>query len=102
MKQAIEKNLLKTGLERRVYHQYQVDPCAFYKKDSVTLTYVNDCVILSHKQETILSLIESLNNGPESMYWHMHEIYQIILEVISRKIDMGHSNYHYRTWWGKL
>ena len=37
-----------------------------YRKDSVILTYIDDCVIVSHKQETITSLIESLNNGPEN------------------------------------
>ena len=38
----------------------------FYIKDSVILTRVDDCVIVSHKQETVTSLIESLNNGPEN------------------------------------
>ena len=37
----------------------------FCRKDSVVWTYVDDCVILSHKQDTITSLIESLNNSPE-------------------------------------
>ena len=46
---------LKTGLERMGYHQSQVDPCVFYIKDSVILTYVDDCVTVSHKQETIIS-----------------------------------------------
>ena len=32
------------------------------KKNSVILTYVDDCLIVSNKQETITSLIESLNN----------------------------------------
>ena len=44
---------LKNGLERRGYHQSQVDPCVFYRKDSVILTYIHYCVIVSHKQETI-------------------------------------------------
>ena len=42
-------DLLKTVLERRGYHQYQVNPCIFYRKDSVVLTYVDDSVIVSHK-----------------------------------------------------
>ena len=48
---------LKTGLERRGYNQYQVDPCVFYRKYSVILTYVDNCVIVSHKQETTTLLI---------------------------------------------
>ena len=55
---------LKNGLLIRGYHQYQVDPCIFYKKYSVNLTYVEGCVIVSYKQDTITSLIESLNNSP--------------------------------------
>ena len=59
-------DLIKTGLKRRGYHQSIVDPWLFYRKYSVILTYVDDCVIVPHKQETIISLIESLKNGPEN------------------------------------
>ena len=58
----------KTGLERREYYQDQVDPCVFYRKNLVILTYV-DCVIVSHKQEKITSLIESLNNFSKIICW---------------------------------
>ena len=34
--------------------------------------------------------------------WQMKEIYQIILELASRKNQMGHSNYRNCNWWGKL
>ena len=50
-------DLLNTGLERRSYHQSQVYPCEFYRKDSVILTYVDDSVIVSHKQDIMSSLI---------------------------------------------
>ena len=60
---------LKTGLESRGYHQSQVYPFVFDRKDSVILTNFDDSVIFSHKQETITSLIESLKNVPEIMYW---------------------------------
>ena len=56
----------KNDPERRGYHKFQVEPCIFYRKDSVILTYVNDCVIVSHKKETIISFIEILKNGPEN------------------------------------
>ena len=59
-------DLLKKGIERRGYLQYQVDPSVFYRKDSFISTYVDDCVIFSNKKETITSLIGSLNNGPEN------------------------------------
>ena len=51
-------DLLNNGLERRDYHQYKVDNCVFYIKYSVILTYVDDCVLVSHKQKTITSLTE--------------------------------------------
>ena len=56
-------NLLKNGLQRRGYHKSQVDPCVFHRKYSVILTYVDGFLIVSRKQETITSLIESLKNG---------------------------------------
>ena len=37
------------------------------KKNSVILTYIDDCLIVSNKQETITSLIESLNNFTENI-----------------------------------
>ena len=40
-------------------------PCVFYRKYSVISTYSDYCVIVSHKQEIIISLIESLKNGPQ-------------------------------------
>ena len=43
-------DLLKTGLESSGYYQSQFDSCLFYRKDSVILTYVDYCVIVSHKQ----------------------------------------------------
>ena len=43
-------DILKTSLERGGYHQSQVDSCVFYRKYSVILTYVDNCVIVSHKQ----------------------------------------------------
>ena len=54
------------GLERRGYHQYIVDPCVFYIKDSIILTYVDDFVIFTHTKDTIKSLIKSLNSFPEN------------------------------------
>ena len=56
----------KTGIERSHYHQHQSDPYVFYIKNSVILTFVDYCLIVSHKQDTITSLIESLNNFPEN------------------------------------
>ena len=48
---------LKTGLEKRGCHQSLVEPCVIYRKYSVISTYVDDCVIVLHKQYTTTSLI---------------------------------------------
>ena len=68
IKQASENwfYLRKTRVKRRGYHQYQVDICVIHRKEPVILTYANYFVIVSHKQDTITSLIVSLNNGPEN------------------------------------
>ena len=52
LKQSIKNwfDLIKTGIERMGYHRSQFDPCVFYRKDSVILTYVDYCVIVSRKQ----------------------------------------------------
>ena len=60
-------HLINTGLERTGYHKFQVDNCVFYRKDSVILTYVDDGIIVSYKQEKITSLKESPKNGPENV-----------------------------------
>ena len=39
-------DILKYGLERMSFHQYQAYPCIFYKKESVILSYVDGCVIV--------------------------------------------------------
>ena len=51
-------DLLNNGIKRSVYCQSQVDNCIFYKNESVIFTYADGCVIVSHKQDTITSLIE--------------------------------------------
>ena len=43
-------SLLKTGIERRGFHQSQIYPCVFYIKYSFILTYVDDRVIVFPKQ----------------------------------------------------
>ena len=40
---------VETVPEIRGYHQPQVYPCVFYINNSVILTYVYDCVIVSYK-----------------------------------------------------
>ena len=90
IKQASENcfDLLKTGLERRYYHQYQIYTCLFYRKYSVILSYVDDCVIVSHKQETTTSFINSLNNCPAN-YVSIYEGCFIVTTTGNLMVELG-------------
>ena len=57
-------DILKTDLEGMSYHKSQVDSCLLYSKEPSILTYINDCVIVSHKKDLIMSLINYFKNGP--------------------------------------
>ena len=78
----------KTGLERRGYHIYKIDPCLFHRKESFILTYVDDYIIVSHKQETITSLIELLKNAP-SNYVLTYEGYLIVAATVNLMVELG-------------
>ena len=54
---------LKKGLEERGFKQSAVDPCVFYRHDAILLTYVDDCIVLSKKSETVDEIVESLKSG---------------------------------------
>ena len=56
---------LKKGLERRGFSESKADPCVFLKKGMIILTYVDDCILISDKKETLQQFIHSLANGIE-------------------------------------
>ena len=43
-----------------------MDPCVFYRHDSIILIYVDDCVIVAKDSRTIDELVQSLKNGSEN------------------------------------
>ena len=92
----------KKGLERWNYHKSQFPPFVFYRKDSVILTYVDNCVIVPHKQETTIALIEFLNNGPENYVLKDEGEKPNYLGVNIKKNQMGNSNHLNQTWWRKI
>lgn len=53
-------NYLKQGLEERGFQQSTVDPCVFIHSDSIIITYVNNCIILSKEESTVNKIVESL------------------------------------------
>jgi hypothetical protein len=57
---------LKTGLVDRDFKPSKVDPCLYYKKGMIVLTYVDDCIIVGNKMEDIDAFVESMQKGPEN------------------------------------
>ena len=56
---------LKKGLERRGFKESLADPCVFLKKGMIILVYVDDCILISDTQATLLQFVDSLKNGIE-------------------------------------
>ena len=54
---------LKKGLERRGFRESKADPCVFMNKGMIIMTYVDDCILISNKKETLDQFIHSLANG---------------------------------------
>ena len=59
---------LKKGLENQDYFQSSLDPCAFYRHDSVILVYVDACIVLSKTLQTFDESITSMKTGPQNIF----------------------------------
>ena len=57
---------LKTGLMDRGFKASQIDPCLYYKKGMIVLTYVDDCIIVGNKMREIDNFVKSMQNGKEN------------------------------------
>ena len=58
-------DMLKKGLQRRGFQESVADPCVFLRGNMIILCYVDDCILLSPKQEIIDEFLISLKHGPE-------------------------------------
>ena len=58
--------ILKKLFADRYYEQSDIGPCIFYRKDSISLCYVDDCIIITKKDSTIKGIVNSLMNGKEN------------------------------------
>ena len=54
---------LKKGLDLRGFRESKADPCVFMNKGMIILTYLDDCILISNKKETLDRFIHSLANG---------------------------------------
>ena len=57
---------LKSGLVDRGFKPSEIDPCLYYKKGMIILTYVDDCIIVSTEMKKINDFMKSMQNGPEN------------------------------------
>jgi hypothetical protein len=57
---------LSNGLEDRGFVQSSVDPCVFFGKGCIFLTYVDDCIIVADSMNRIDELLQSLHGGDEN------------------------------------
>jgi hypothetical protein len=56
---------LKSGLLVRGFNQSQIDPCLYFKKGMLIITYVDDCIIVANLMIDINTFVESMKNGSE-------------------------------------
>ena len=54
--------MLRDGLLKRGYIQSKVDPCLFCKKDSIIVTYIDNCIIFAKDHRKVKEIIKSLEN----------------------------------------
>jgi hypothetical protein len=57
---------LSTGLEDCGFFPSSVDPCVFFSKDCIILTYVDSCIIVAKSMNRIVELITSLHGGDKN------------------------------------
>ena len=55
--------MLRNGLIQRGYAQSKVDPCLFYKKDSIIVAYADDCIIFAKDHNKVKEIIKSLETN---------------------------------------
>jgi hypothetical protein len=56
---------LKQGLIDRGFHPSAIDPCLYFKKGMIIITYVDDCIIVSNSMKDINNFIKSMKDGKE-------------------------------------
>jgi hypothetical protein len=56
---------LKQGLIDRGFHPSAIDPCLYFKKGMIIITYLDDCIIVSNSMKDINTSVESMKDGPE-------------------------------------
>jgi hypothetical protein len=56
---------LKQGLIDRGFHPSVIDPCLYFKKGMMIITYIDDCIIVSNSMKDINTFVKSIKDGIE-------------------------------------
>ncbi len=56
---------LKQGLIDHGFHPSTINPCLYFKKRMIIITYVDDCIIVSNSMKDINNFVKSMKDGPE-------------------------------------
>ena len=78
---------LSNGLQDRGFVPSSVDPCVFFGKDCIVLTYVDDCIIVANSMIRIDELITSLHGGDENFVLQDKGLIDKYLGINIKQID---------------
>jgi hypothetical protein len=56
---------LKQGLINHGFHASAINPCLYFKKGMIIITYVDDCIIVGNLMKDINTFVKSMKDGPE-------------------------------------
>jgi hypothetical protein len=56
---------LKQGLINRRFTPSAINPCLYFKKGMIIITYADDCIIVSDSMKDINTFVKSIKDGPE-------------------------------------
>jgi hypothetical protein len=56
---------LEQGLIDHGFYPSAIDPCLYFKKRMIIITYVDDCIIVSNPMKDINTFVISMKDGPK-------------------------------------
>jgi hypothetical protein len=72
---------LKQGLIDCRFHPSAIDPCLYFKKGMIIMTYIDDCIIISNSMKDINTFVKSIKDGPKGYVLADEETYTNFLEL---------------------
>ncbi len=85
---------LKQGLIDRGFHPSAINPCLYFKKGMIIITYVDDCINVSNSMKDINSFVTSMKDGPkEYVLTDEGDINKFLGIEIKKSLETS-SNYH--------